>query len=135
MDDDHLYEREYYLKEFQALLDYFLAMIHSYYPEYNPGLTNLQLWREGLYEMLLIDNRKYEEVKEIIDFISMTPYWRENITNLKQVRNKFQEIMRDKRAKEIKKKNEFTPKVNEVETRLKKIFNKKERSKERKEHP
>lgn len=136
MDDDHLYTTDNYFKEFQKIMDYFLAMIRSYYPEYKPGLEDLQFWREGIYEMLLIDNRKYEEVHEVIDFISMTPFWRENITNLKQVRNKFQEIMRDKKSREARKKKELTPKDNQAEERLKKIFNekeKKERSKERKD--
>ena len=79
--------------------DYFLAMIRSYYPEYKPSELDMFIWNEACYEMFIIDNIKFENLREVIDFISMNQYWRQNITNLKQVRTRYHEIMRDIRAK------------------------------------
>lgn len=126
-----------YVLEVRKIMDYFVDMIKSYYPGYIPSDMDITLNREAVYEFLILDNKKFEELKEVIDFISMNNFWRQNISNLKQVRTKFHAIARDMKSLEMRKKKEKSGQSleNESQVRLKKIFEskeKKERSKERK---
>jgi hypothetical protein len=65
--------------------------------------ANLSNWRRQLNELLCVDKRKLQEVKELLDWLPSCHFWRKNILSPSKLREKYDTLILEKNQPQIKK--------------------------------
>ena len=78
-------------EESKMLSKYFLQEIQNWYPKFKPP-SNLTGWAKSIDEMIRLDKRTPEEIKEIIKWCQRDNFWRKNILSGTTLRLKFNRL-------------------------------------------
>lgn len=89
-----------------ALVDIFLNNLKKRNPDFLP--KDQKKWVIEMERMLRLDNRTFEDVKKMIDWVSQDMFWRDVVLSPKKLREKFQDLkikMSGNSEKELIRKN------------------------------
>lgn len=75
----------------EILCDHFLSKIKERSPNFRE--PNMKIWVSVMDKLIRLDKRGFNEIKELIDWVSQDPFWSTNCLSPSKLREKFDQLI------------------------------------------